>query len=79
MKKIRMIGCEEALKQLYQYLDQDLSKVKDREMHHHLSRCRSCYSRADFEKKIKDRLQEVGRASAGDSLEKRIKKILGGM
>lgn len=77
MKKIRMIGCEEALKQLYQFLDRDLSKVKDSEMKHHLSKCRSCFSKAAFEQKIKDRLQEVGRASAGESFEKRINKILG--
>ncbi len=76
MKKVKMIGCEEALKQLFEYLDRQLSKGKSREMEHHLSKCRSCYSRADFEQKVKGRLSEVGRETAGEMLENRIKKIL---
>ncbi len=76
MKKVKTIGCEEALKQMFQYLDRNLGKGKSREVQHHLSKCRSCFSRADFEKRVKDRLEEVGRESASASLEKRIKTLL---
>ena len=77
MKKVKTIGCEEALKHLLAYLDQELGPAKRRELEHHIEICRSCFSRAEFEKRLKTQLREVGQESVGASLEERIKALLG--
>jgi anti-sigma factor (TIGR02949 family) len=77
MKKVRTIGCEEALKHLLEYLDQELGTARRREVEHHLDICRSCFTRAEFEKRLKALLHEVGRGTVRPSFEKRIKALLG--
>ncbi|MBI3611301.1 MAG: zf-HC2 domain-containing protein [Nitrospirae bacterium] len=77
MKKTKTIGCEEALKHLLAYLDQELGSAKRRELEQHIEICRSCFSRAEFEKLLKTQLREAGREMVGASLEKRIKTLLG--
>ena len=77
MKKVRTIGCEEALKHLLAHLDLELGESKRREVEHHLEICRTCFSRAEFEQSLKTRLREVGRRTVQTSLEKRIKTLLG--
>jgi anti-sigma factor (TIGR02949 family) len=75
MKKVKTIGCEEALQHLLAYLDQELGEVKHREVDHHLEICRTCFSRAEFEKSLKTRLREAGRGTVRASFEKRIKTL----
>jgi hypothetical protein len=77
MKKVKTIGCEEALTHLLAYLDQELGEVKHREVDHHLEICRTCFSRAEFEKSLKTRLREAGRRTVRASFEKRIKTLFG--
>ncbi len=76
MKKVKTIGCEEALSRLFQYLDQELGEGKHDEVHNHLSKCRTCYSRADFEKRVTEKLGNIGKESVQSSLENRVKNIL---
>jgi anti-sigma factor (TIGR02949 family) len=75
MKKVKTIGCEEALKHLLAYLDQELDEVKHRKLEHHFEICRTCFSRAEFEKSLKTRLREAGRGTVRASFEKRIKSL----
>lgn len=77
MKKIKTIGCEEALKHLLAYLDQELGPARRRELEHHLSICRTCFSRAEFEKLLKTQLREAGRETVGAAFEEKIKSLLG--
>jgi anti-sigma factor (TIGR02949 family) len=77
MKKVKTIGCEEALKHLLAYLDQEVGAGTQREMEHHLKICRACFSRAEFEQSLKTRLREVGRGTMRTSFEKRIKDLFG--
>ncbi len=72
------IDCEEALERLAAYLDQELDRTGRDEMERHLERCRSCFSRAEFERRLKERIQrglvldEVPR-----EFEERIRTLLG--
>jgi anti-sigma factor (TIGR02949 family) len=77
MKKVKTIGCEEALKHLLAYLDQEVGAVKHREVERHLEICRTCFSRAEFEQSLKTRLREAGRGTVRASFEKRIKTLFG--
>jgi mycothiol system anti-sigma-R factor len=76
MAKPKTIGCEAALRHLLEYLDQELEEGTKQEIEHHLDLCKSCFSRAEFERRLKDRLHEVGRESVPDTLRARIKSIL---
>ena len=52
------IGCEEALRRLAAHLDGELTTMEAAEVEGHLERCRSCYSRAEFERRLKARIRE---------------------
>lgn len=76
MKPVKTIGCNEALKHLLEYLDRELEGTKSREVKQHIDLCRSCFSRAEFEQQLKNRLREAGNESSGGEFEKRIKTLL---
>ena len=76
MKPVKTIGCNEALTHLLEYLDQELKGAKSQEVKHHIDLCRSCFSRAEFEQRLKNRLREAGHETAGREFEKRIKTLL---
>lgn len=74
--KINAIQCEEALKRLFAYLDHELHGRRHEEMDRHLKTCRSCFSRAEFERRLKTQLAEVGQEKAPANLEQRIFALL---
>lgn len=76
MKKVTIIGCEEALRLLFSYLDRELDAHRHAEVERHLSICRSCYSRAEFEKHLKTRLRDTGSEAVPAALKQRIKKLI---
>ena len=78
MNEVRVIDCEEALRRLFEYLDAELHGDPHREMEQHLERCRSCFSRVEFEKRLKAYTTELGREAAPPELERRIRKLLDG-
>lgn len=71
------IDCEEALRSLFDFLDHELDDEESDAMQRHLSTCRTCYSRANFERRLKDRLRELRHDDdpAVDA-EERIKRLL---
>lgn len=77
MSDIKEIGCEEALRRLFEYLDRELDSARQAEMERHLHTCRACYSRAEFERRLKARLAETGQVKPTEAFERRIRKLLG--
>ena len=76
MNEVRVIDCEEALRRLFEYLDAELPGEPQREIEQHLERCRSCFSRVEFEKRLKAYTAELGREPVPSELEVRIHKAL---
>lgn len=76
MSDIKEIGCEEALRRLFEYLDRELDGTRQAEMERHLHTCRACYSRAEFEKHLKGRLSALGEEPAPPEFTNRIKNLL---
>ena len=70
------IGCEEALRYLFAYLDHQLGRVKQRELEQHLEVCRACFSKAEFERRLKVHLRAAGRSSVQVSFCNRIQTLL---
>ncbi len=69
--------CEEALELLLAYLDHELDDTIWAEVERHLEHCRGCFSRAEFERKLKACLRGAGEHPAPDRLRARIKQLIG--
>ena len=76
MNEVRVIDCEEALRRLFEYLDAELHGEPQQEIEQHLERCRSCFSRVEFEKRLKAYTAELGREPVPSELEGRVRKVL---
>jgi mycothiol system anti-sigma-R factor len=48
------MNCNQALQQLWDYLDQELTDEKMVEVRHHLEICQSCFPHYDFERAFLD-------------------------
>lgn len=70
------ISCEEALARVFAYLDRDLDEPAHGEMERHLHRCRGCFSRTEFERRLKAQLRETGSSEAPAALQTRIGQLL---
>lgn len=71
------IGCLGAIEAFYAYLDGELSDPKAIEdFEHHMSHCRSCFSRAEVERLLNRRMRETGTAKAPDELKDRVRRLL---
>jgi anti-sigma factor (TIGR02949 family) len=70
------INCDEALRRLFEYLDHELDAQRHAEVEEHLRTCRACYSRAEFERRLKGRLAELGEVSASQALVQRVRRLL---
>ena len=75
MTDARVLTCDEALRFLAEYLDGELEHATDRDVESHLARCRSCYSRADFEKRLKLQVAALGRSEVSPELAERIRRL----
>jgi len=71
------IGCLEAIESLYAYIDGEVSDPHAAAMiEHHLSHCRSCYSRAEMERALTQRLRASAGQQAPASLQHRLHTLL---
>lgn len=70
------VTCEEVLKLLVAYLDRETDPHTAAEIEQHLKECRGCFSRAEFEQRLKAHLRAAGSRSAPDRLRARIKKLV---
>jgi anti-sigma factor (TIGR02949 family) len=68
--------CEEVLKHLLEYLDREVDAQTAAAMSRHLEDCRGCFSRAEFELKLKQSLQDSGKRTASERLRARIKDLI---
>lgn len=75
MKK-NALNCEQALGQLFAYLDRELEQYDRAAMDEHLKVCKACFSRMDFERLLKGKVKELREESASPEIRERIKALL---
>jgi len=75
MTRTEITSCAEALRLLAAHLDRELGEHEHAEMERHLATCRSCFSRAEFERYLKQGVRELGREPIPPELAGRIKGI----
>ena len=71
------IGCLKAIEMFYAYIDGELPEAESvAEFEHHLEHCRSCFSRAEFEGLLTDRLRTLAAEQAPDGLRRRLRILM---
>jgi anti-sigma factor (TIGR02949 family) len=76
MTDTRNIDCEEALSRLLDVLDDELHGEGRHEFENHLERCRSCFSRFEFERRLKGRITTLGTEPVSDDLQDRVRHLM---
>jgi anti-sigma factor (TIGR02949 family) len=72
------MGCEEALKRLLEFIDHELPDSEHDSVEHHLRTCRSCFSRMEFESRLKQRLSALPVEDAPSTSRDRIRNLIKG-
>ena len=70
------INCEEALRLLAEYLDGELHGGAHVGVEQHLKTCRSCFSRAEFERRLKAELSRLGADDVKPAFEQQIRHLI---
>jgi anti-sigma factor (TIGR02949 family) len=76
LKKIRPIDCEQALQHIFELIDHELAGAEREAMQQHLDTCRSCFSRVEFERRLKAKFKSLRAAEPGGRARGRIEKLL---
>lgn len=67
-----VLTCEQAIRLLAAYLDLELDPSSRGDVERHLSICRSCYSRHEFEKRLKAQLAQLDEEQVSPGFQERI-------
>ena len=71
------IGCLAAIEILYAYLDGELDDPKAvADFEKHLEHCRSCFTRAQMERMLNERLKKQAKDGAPDRLKRRLRALI---
>jgi anti-sigma factor (TIGR02949 family) len=70
------IGCEEVIEKLFEFIDRELDESARREVEQHLETCRGCFSRAEFERRLRARVAQAAEERAPERLRQRIRLLM---
>lgn len=76
MTTIEVRNCEDALRLLAAHLDRELEAPVHQQVERHLETCRSCYSRAEFERGLKQSLAALGHEPVRPALADRVHSLI---
>jgi mycothiol system anti-sigma-R factor len=68
--------CDEALENLYLYLDSELDHVSTERIRSHLDECTDCVNSFEFEKRLKDVIRERLNEDVPETLVARVREAL---
>jgi predicted anti-sigma-YlaC factor YlaD len=72
------MDCDEALRLLAVFLDGELEAgLQHDRVEHHLEICRSCFSRAEFERRLKVEVARLRQSEVSPEFEQRIRRLIG--
>jgi anti-sigma factor (TIGR02949 family) len=76
MKKIQPIDCEQALSRIFELIDHELKGTEREAMEQHLHTCKSCFSRVEFERRLKAKLKALHDEETSTAARVRLEKLL---
>jgi len=71
----RKLNCDEAIRMLYEFLDQELEKQDHAAVEAHLKTCRACFSRMEFDKRLRGLVKGPSDKTVPEALRHRIRKL----
>lgn len=74
-----MIDCTEAVRQLWDYVENDLESKNQEEMEEHLAVCRRCCGEVEFAQELHALMREAARPHIPDEVSKRLSDYLKGL
>ena len=72
----RTITCNEAMSKLYDYLDSELDDITEEEIDRHVHDCRECFSRMDFEKRLRAKVQNLDETQTPPDVQDRLMALV---
>lgn len=76
MRNPGALDCEAVLRMIFDYLDEELEGKEAVRVETHLQHCRSCFSRAEFERRLKTHLAEIGHQQVPVQLEQSVRSLM---
>jgi anti-sigma factor (TIGR02949 family) len=70
------MGCELALKRLLEFIDHELSDSEHDSVERHLRTCRSCFSRMEFESRLKQLLSALPAEDVPSTSRDRVRTLI---
>jgi len=74
-----MIGCKEAVRHLWEYLDETVGDADREALEEHLSRCRRCCAELEFAEEMRRFLSESSREEIPPDVMARLDETLEGL
>lgn len=71
-----MISCSEAVRRLWEYLDQELDRGEQVQVEDHLALCRRCCGEAEFAGALRDLLRSTAGPRLPDDVEQHLAGFL---
>lgn len=68
----RSLSCQDAVEQLWAFIDGELEPAQQQQVHEHLEACRACYPHYDFQKAFCAFLRRCSREKVSPELRRRI-------
>ena len=72
------IDCEQAIKQIFEFIDHELGDGEHALLEQHLRTCKSCFSRMEFERMLKQKIGTLAGGVPSAALDARVRKLLAG-
>lgn len=70
------VSCLEVIDHMHAYLDGELGAKTVAELEGHMQHCRACFSRAEFEKAVSEKLKREGGDETPDALKDKVNKLI---
>ena len=75
-KEIKSLNCEEAVARFNDFMDNYLKGKSREELVKHISECRHCFERFEFEQLLKSKVHQISQGKKNQSLVNRIEKMI---
>ncbi len=71
-----MHSCEQVIQGIWDYLDKELCADDMSQVQKHLDLCRGCFTRIEFERVLREKMQKTTYHCCPDKLKQRIKDLV---
>ena len=75
-EKIKALNCEEAVTRFNDFMDNYLKGKSRKELVNHISECRHCFERFEFEQLLKSKVHQLPASKKNQPLISRIEKMI---